>query len=745
MKSNDLFRIRAARILFGAMILIALVIVGRSEAGNAPVHMTSDWSHRHLVFSSPRDLMQQFKLSSSPRYVQQWVRRNAEKKGDRDRNDRDRDRDDWRWHRAPEPNTNPLHGDWNIYMGYNGDPTAVPLVIGTAGAGNFPAKFSFDTTSANCQFPAPSVGQQPDFVVFNTSLTGSATPISAIDTAAVAGEPGTGETIIITNPNVPRTLTLTAGTTTSNTGINSGSFIRDATPATQATNIAASINLPGNGNISGLLASASGTVVTVWEVTTGTSGNNITVGGTATGVTWSFPNFQDGASGIPSIVAFSNLYSSCTGAPSAYWAYNTGGQVVTSPVLSSDGAQVAFVQNAGGTASLVLLKWASSGTVMNPVTLASNPAYPACTAPCMLTIPFSTANFATASVDTNSSPFYDYANDALYVGENHGYLHKFTGVFNGTPAEVVSTPFSSPSTANRWPADVNANSVLTSPVFVDGAGGFGAGASGIFVADSISHLYRVDSTLGNGTNGIVTTGFLGNIGFDESPLVDSSTGMVYVFERVNAGSRASILQFTLGFAGGSTGNETVVSSNSTAPFSAFYAGVFDNVYFSSATGTGSMYVCSTNAGLTALWKVTVTAGILSAPTAGPTISTGNIACSPPTEFNNGATDWIFVSVTGSSVPSGVVNCPLLSGLSGGCIMSYDISPTAPAWGVAKATHAAAAVAGGASAIIVDNSSAVTGASQVYFSPLTTGNCLLPASAVHGIGGCATQMSQSGLN
>ena len=33
-------------------------------------------------------------------------------------------------------------------MGYNGDPTANPLVVGTAGAGNYPAKFSFDATNA---------------------------------------------------------------------------------------------------------------------------------------------------------------------------------------------------------------------------------------------------------------------------------------------------------------------------------------------------------------------------------------------------------------------------------------------------------------------------------------------------------------------------------------------------------------------------------------------------------------------
>src|ERR1035437_6529754 len=91
------------------------------------------------------------------------------------------------------------------------------------------------------------------------------------------------------------------------------------------------------------------------------------------------------------------------------WAYNTGGQVVTSPTLSGDGTQVAFVQNVGTRASLVLLKWAAhTGDVNNPVTLTTQTsvaAYRSCTAPCMLTI----ALGGTAALDTHSSPFYDFS------------------------------------------------------------------------------------------------------------------------------------------------------------------------------------------------------------------------------------------------------------------------------------------------------------------------------------------------
>ncbi len=52
------------------------------------------------------------------------------------------------------PPRNTLKRDWSISLGPNA----------TVGAGNYPAKFSFDITTANCGNAA-----QPDFVVFNTS------------------------------------------------------------------------------------------------------------------------------------------------------------------------------------------------------------------------------------------------------------------------------------------------------------------------------------------------------------------------------------------------------------------------------------------------------------------------------------------------------------------------------------------------------------------------------------------------
>ncbi len=717
MTSNRSWGINLAQAVLALAIVVALVAVHGTEAQDGPVHLTTDWSHKHLIFSRPKGLMQQFELSSNPRFVHQWIRRNAEKRGEK--NDKENER---RWRRF-EPN--PLHADWNAYLGISSGGAA-----GTVGAGMSPAKFSFDATAAaNC-----ASATRPDFVVYNTSLAGSTTALAARDTGTFAGEPAVGETITITNGVT--TLTLTA-VDSPNTGTN---FIRSANTTTQASNLVATINRAGNGSSVNVTASSSVATVTVTATgaSVGTAGNSITVGGTATGWAWSFNNFVDGATGVPTIVAYDNLYTSCVGTvPSTYWAYNTGtgDSIVTSPVLSRDGTQVAVVQNVGTGAQLVLLKWAaSSGTVNSPITLATQApaAYRSCSAPCLLTITFSGA----ASNDTNSSPFYDYFNDVLYVGDNGGLLHKFTGVFNGTPAEVVSTG------TNIWPAVVSTHplTVLTSPVFDDGSGQ-------IFVCDNSQFLYRVSAIVGSGSGGIVSTVQLGTFGIDDAVLLDVTTNNVYVFVRLDANGangRAGICQFSTSFLSSSGcvpgTNEAQVSSDN-ASATPFYAGNFDDLFYSSTGGTGNLYACSTNAGLPALWSVPVSNGTLGAPVAGPTLATVNVNCSPVTEFKNGTTDRMFVSVTASSVTGGVVNCPAPSG---GCIMSYDITTTA-GWGTSKATTATAAVPGGASAVVIDNLSGTGGASQIYFTPLSTTarDCTTPNQI--GIGGCAIQASQSALN
>jgi hypothetical protein len=197
--------------------------------------------------------------------------------------------------------------------------------------------------------------------------------------------------------------------------------------------------------------------------------------------------------GQPTIFALNQLYAdtvanggcqtSTQAVPAAYWSYNTGIGAVAdlSPVLSfyDGGKQVAFMQRTAAASSLVLLKWssASAGTMGMPTSPTSvTPAnYRACTAPCMTT-------FALGANNTNSAPYVDYFGDAIYVGDDIGRLHRFTGVFIGTPA-AAGAP---------WPVQAApATSVMSSPVF-DGTSTVYAGSNGPDAATG-NKLHRINT------------------------------------------------------------------------------------------------------------------------------------------------------------------------------------------------------------------------------------------------------------
>ncbi len=138
-----------------------------------------------------------------------------------------------------------------------------------------------------------------------------------------------------------------------------------------------------------------------WSETLGNGGSvglghypaTYTTGGASCNDFVVFSTGLTGTSSQASIIAFNNIYAACNGGtPTVYWAYNTAGAITTSPVLSLDGSQIAFVQSSSNQASLVLLTWkASNGTLTSPVSPTSKtPAtYDGCAAPCMTTISFS--------------------------------------------------------------------------------------------------------------------------------------------------------------------------------------------------------------------------------------------------------------------------------------------------------------------------------------------------------------------
>ena len=437
-----------------------------------------------------------------------------------------------------------------------------------------------------------------------------------------------------------------------------------------------------------------------------------------------------GTLGKTVIAGFNNIYSgTCTTGtvPTVEWAYDTGGQAVTSPAISPDGQKIAFVQSGtGGAASLIILTWkAGTETLSAPLTLTSNASYPACTAPCMISVPFSGG-----AEDTNSSPFYA-SGDTLYVGDNSGELHKFTGVFNGTPAEVTT----------NWPITVHASTILSSPIADSNTGN-------IFVGDAsglTSYVRDTGSTTGTCNSGTVPC--LGTIVASlggtivDGPLLDVSVGKVFWFDATTSGTLSDKIEQT----DEALANARLVTltASSGTDRGNMHAGAFDNTYYNTPT-SGFLYVCAvsdaghpnhpslyrigfTNAPTTAAMNTTVNSGPLDLVST----SASPNECSPVTEIQTSSTDDFFVSVEKFGDLS---HCT--GSTSKGCLYSFAISSqTFP-----SNSTAGLAASFGTSGISIDNIFSAAGASQVYFTPLGNQFC-----TTGGIGGCAIQASQAGLN
>jgi hypothetical protein len=579
-----------------------------------------------------------------------------------------------------------------------------------------------------------------------------------------------------------------------------------------------------------------------------------------------YPTGLAGGSTQATIVAYNNLYGGTCGAaatrPNVAWAYNTltggtgsGGLASLSPVVSGDGTQVAYIQQvAGAAATLVVLKpspiTGANAASPTAITWQSNANYRNCVAPCYTTI---TLNGS--PTDTLSAPFPNYAGDILYVGDHSGKLHKFTGVFNGTPGEVVS------ATAPVWPITVSGN-VLTSPVYDSGASG------NIFVADSGGFLYSYSATTAANqmtssrlTNATNTTGIV------DAPMVDSTTEEVYVAVGDDANTATSGNSTCLGASGCSgvfqfaAGNTTKAaglsctatnaspgvwptSSNcgeeaifGTGAYPTMYDGDFDNAYYTAGTGkTGILWECppsntggidigprlaainmQPNGGIVPAGDVVFFSG--NTVTAIPSLTSGNATaptCSPVTEFYNTgnatpattytaaisgtgspttvtvgsntnlaignyiligseimlvtgtagttsitvaraqigtteaahagtgnitipAVDYIYLSVTklGTATP-GALTCT-----GGACLYSIAVGTASGSRAVTgMAPTNAVAAAGGTSGIVIDNSSTSAGASQIYYTTLSNQTCGGNGTTGSGSGGCAVQTSQS---
>lgn len=426
-----------------------------------------------------------------------------------------------------------------------------------------------------------------------------------------------------------------------------------------------------------------------------------------------FPVNGPGSSVQANIVGVNGLYASnCSllGLPvsNVLFAYNVGtGSVLTSPVLSLNGAKVAFVESIAGGSRFHVLTIDKRGSLLTcPILLGpcNGTGYAAPAVPGVNNIAVDVPITMSGGVnDSDSSPYIDYDNDFAYVGDDSGKLHKFTGVFNGTPTEVTTSP---------WPLTVISGTMnlrLTGPVL-------DSKSQKIFIGGRDSgNLYCVTTAGVACSPASLPVGS----GIQDAPIVDSTNQTVFVVTNNTAGTSAIVFQTT-------TTLSSPVSATIGASGTNLYNGTFDNAYYTNPA-TGHFYACG-NLGTTAtptLYRIGfATGGKMNATNDGNTfqlVATGHSGtgtdCSPISEIFNSGTgqDLIFVSVKNFGFTSGTNNCSVLLLGASPCLMSFNVTTSFPTAAAATATSLLGPA--GTSGIVIDNVSTASGASQIYFGNL----------------------------
>ena len=655
------------------------MFVGFGIPAKAQTSTVDDWTHHRLVFSNPGSATeaeahgrfdQWSRVVNSPRFQLQQLKRSLGTKPFLNTG-----RDGLRGFPKPEKKGPSLHQDWSQGL----------VAAGTVQPNMFPAKYSFDTTTASCT---------KDYVVYPTGIAASGTAANIIaDTNLYTGCGGTV-------PGVNWAYNTGAGFSVTNSPVLSF----------DGTQVA--------------FVESNGTTANLVLLTPAPSPPTFTTTGgvTATSVIFTFTS---------GTITAADVGAQISGSLTGIQANDTIASVtgLTTGTL----ATAATVTRATETLTVHAETPALPGVAP---TAASAAAYANCTAPCQFTL-------SLGGDDTNSAPYYDYTpgNDTISVGDDTSHLHKFTGVFNGTPTAVTAVV-------------LNATSFLVAPPVYDYVSGC------VFVGDNRGFLYSVNS----GTAGTVCTGTTFSLrgqseilsggttgqGIFDSVLLDSTSQTVYAFVTDSAAARGScaagnncVDQFT---------TSTITQGTTTAaPVGAeplgtgatndnLYAGAFDNVYYSSSSGNaGNLWVMG-NSGAPGgnLYKVPISGtSTMSAPTAVITGLTDTAAghlpfASPITEFcNNNAspciasgtatttgTDYIFFSVDRLQTAMGT--CLAASG--GGCILSYSVntpgtSPFAVNVGAFGVTTVATPGCYSSGGIVVDNSvpsGTEAGASEIYW-------------------------------
>jgi hypothetical protein len=145
--------------------------------------------------------------------------------------------------------------------------------------------------------------------------------------------------------------------------------------------------------------------------------------------------------------------------------------------------------------------------------------------------------------------------------------------------------------------------------------------------------------------------------------------------------------------------------------STLYAGGFNEDYYSSSDGTGTMYIVGgqPRAMQANLWEIPLQANTLQAPiargvlgdTCGGSCATDVYDFSPVSVFKSGGKERLYVGI-------GKLAGRYLECRSGDCLFMYETDAL-------SRPKAALATFGGTGGIIIDNVGGSTGAAQVYFA------------------------------
>jgi hypothetical protein len=427
-------------------------------------------------------------------------------------------------------------------------------------------------------------------------------------------------------------------------------------------------------------------------------------------------NATPGVGSQANILAFNNLYAgpqpgTCGANPTFMWSYAVGtGPVFLSPVLSLDGKKVAFIESSNQAVFHVLTWKAGQGT--NATTGAVAPGNGSSVTTLNYTNLAVSGCGASQSAVSNASPYIDYGKDVAYLAADNGNLYHVSGVFNGTPTV-------------DYCITVAANKPLTSPIY-DGQSGK------VFISDGQKVYAFVAGVNGfTAAGSIQVAGTAGSIVL--SPIVDSTTGFVYVFsnhDNSNANSIVSQMPLAL------TSHADAAIGPATTGM--ILDGQFDNSYYNNGPSAGSLYACGTQPGAATKPSLyTLTFNNLGVLNTTPAMSNDihlNSAtnpagtCSPLLELFDGTNDRLFVGV-GQQGGTGGANMVSMWNINARLTNNGSLP-------VATATN----YLGGTSGFSMDNFSTFPQASSIYFGTLAAGRNSPCGRNLY----CAVKLTQGGL-